>query len=295
MKQEQKGIILMILSVLTSVAMYFFADHAFRLYPNVNAFVAIFWGTVGAFIVGSLIFLSTSQKRQRCLACLRQDGKVMLLGALFTSVGAGIWWYALAESSSGITSLLSSSEALISLALGIIFLGERIYKYEWLFILCALGGLVLVSTLEGEVSWRIAGLIFLSRLLYMLQSFVVKKYAMNVDGFVFGYLRSGLMAFFLGVMILFSGEMPLIPWAVFWLSTAGLVSNSLVSKSLYFEAHKLMPMSKLNFFLISKPVVVVVGAYLLWGDPVSLQKAFGGFLIILGLWGINITKQKVDN
>ncbi len=287
----KKGQILMLLSVLFGALMYLLSDLAFRTYPETTPQNAVFWGFLGSFIVASPYFLGIKSKREKTKTTIKRDGKVLLLTSFTTSLGVFLWFFVISNSSSGLVSLLSNSEVLFSLFLGCIFLHEKVSKKELGFMAVMVAGIIIISNLRGEITWELAGLIFMTRLLYALQSFFIKKLAPNIDGYSFGYLRTGIITILLGLIFYSLGYLEPLDWRPWGLFTVALMCNALLAKMFHFEAHKYLPISRLNFFLLLKPVLVLFGGYLLWQDPLSIQKIVGGVLILFGLWGLNKRKK----
>lgn len=281
----------MILSVCFGASLTLFSDLAFRMYPSLVPQTVMFWGIFGAFVITTPFFIHTKKQREKVQVCLYSDWKILIFVSVITSFAAFLWWIVLSQSSSGIVSLLGKTDVIFALLFGRFFLGEVITKRDIYFIIILMIGVLLISHLKGEITFSLASLMLVNRFLYMLQSFIVKKHLPNIDGYTFGYVRMGIMSLAVGVGLLFWGGITTLPAEVLGIVILG-TSLGMFSRMLYFEAHKYLPMSKLNLFALSKPILVLLAAFILWGDPLSLQKIFGGGLILFGLWGINTTRKK---
>src|SRR5690606_7444366 len=122
------------------------------------------------------------------------------------SLSAFVWWYTISESNSGITELLGRSETIIAFLLGITFLKEKTNYKEIIIIFLSILGLILISTLNGEINFTLAIIMIFSRSLYAIQSLMIKKFAPKINGFSFGYLRIFFMGFFLTLFFSLTGK-----------------------------------------------------------------------------------------
>lgn len=283
MNKEQKGYYLVTFAVITLVFFYLVNDYVFRTFENISVTNVVFWGWFGANIVLSPIFLGTTNSRKRLKNEILTHGKLALIVSILTSIGGFLWFVAISESSSGIISLLEKSNILFVFLLGILFLREKVSMKELLSVGIAIVGLFLIANLEGEVSGLGVFAIFLGQFLYAIQSFLIKKKGGKMDSFFFSYVRSVLMLVFTGIFFGVLGKIGLIPIKVFLILTGSQILGVFVSRYLYFEAHKFFPISKLSFLMLAESILVLLGAYFLFGDIITMEKVVGAGLIVFGL------------
>ncbi len=273
----------MLSSTICGAAMYLVSDFLFHHFESVTPQNAVFWGSLGAIVLCTPYFFRSTKSRKKLQVCVQKHGNVLLSVSLITSFAAFLWWYTLEQTNSGIIALIGKSETIFAFILGVFFLKEKISLSEMLGILVALTGFVFLSTLKGEMSLFLVSLMLICRFLYALQSFLIKKFASDIDGFAFGFLRLILMLIFLGSFFGFQGKIEMIPILAIVTATSALMLNAIVAKMLYFEAHKYLKISKLNMFLILQPVFILFGAFIFFGDHISSQKMVGAALILGGL------------
>src|SRR5690606_5415461 len=156
MKKSQIGYFLMLLSTISSTALPLITDYTFRLYPNLSAENAVIWGTWGAFLILSPVFIIKSKKRKILKEYLKKTFPLIFFVSAITSLSAFVWWYTISESNSGITELLGRSETIIAFLLGITFLKEKTNYKEIIIIFLSILGLILISTLNGEINFTLA-------------------------------------------------------------------------------------------------------------------------------------------
>jgi len=273
----------MMCSVLSVTVIYLFSDWLFIFFDELDPSNAMFWGIPGSLIITAPFFVGTRKTRKSLVSCARQEAKTLLTVSLLTSIGAFLWWYTIEQASSGIVALISKIEPIFALFLGVLFLGESIRRSEWFGISIAFLGFFLISTLEGEITLILLVAILVSRFLYAFQSFLVKKWSPDLDAYSFSYLRMCLLFLFTAPVFLLKGSIHQISWEALLSVSFDMILGGIIAKVFYFKAHNYLPISKLNMFLILQTALVVVGASLIFGDPLSLQKVLGTVLILIGL------------
>lgn len=283
MDKAKKGYLYVAIFTFLAAVSYLLADFTFRYFENISVANVLFWGWLGAVMGSAPFFLGWRSRRRRLIFSVRKHWRVLILVSALTSLGGGLWFWAMAEVGSGSLALLTNAKIFWIFLLGVIFLKERVAWREIPGLLLAAGGLFLVSTLQGEVSGLAAMLILGQTILYALQSFFIKKYAPEVDGAVFAFGRAVMMFFFLGTFFLLRGQVSLIPWTAVLLVSVSQIIGLVVARAFYFQAINLLPISKLSALLLLEPILVLGGAYLFFGDAVSSQKGVGAVLILGGL------------
>jgi drug/metabolite transporter (DMT)-like permease len=281
--KTNKGYYLIFGAVLTLAFFYLINDFVFRTYKEVSVASVVFWGWLGANIVLSPIFLGTKKARQKIKNEILFRWKLVLSVSVLTSIGGFLLFLSISESSSGVISLLEKSNIIFVFILGIIFLKEKITVKEIIPMLISIAGLFLITNLKGEISSLGVGAILLSQFLYAAQSFLIKKFGQKMDSFVFSFIRSVLMLLFIGIFFIILGQIEIIPLKVFIILTIAQVFGVFMSRYLFFEAHKFLPISKLGFLMLSESILTLAGAFIVFGDTVSMQKFIGGSLILAGL------------
>ena len=283
MNKKQKGYYLVAVSIIALVFFYLVNDYIFRTFENISIANVVFWGWFGANITLSPLYLGTNNSRKKLKNEILTHGKLALMVAILSSVSGFLWFLAISESSSGIISLLEKSNILFIFFLGIIFLQEKIVIKELLSVGIAIIGLFLIANLEGEVSSLGIFAILFGQFLFSVQSFLIKKIGGKMNSFFFTYVRSVLMLFFAGIFLGILGKIELIPLKIFVILTVSQVFGIFVSRYLYFEAHKFFSISKLSFLMLIESIFVLLGAYFIFGDVITMEKIIGAALIVIGL------------
>ena len=286
-----RGVFYMFGFSLFAAAAYLTAEAAF-LWFNISVANAIFWGFFWALFGGGPFFLRNRVVRGKMVDCLRLHWKVLFLIVGLISLAAILWFLVLSQSNSGVMSLLDKTEVFWAILLGGVFLGERIRGREFFGIVLAIVGIVLVSSLRGEINFYLSGLALFSAFLYSMQSFLVKRFVSDIDGFSFAFLRGLGLLLVIGVFFGVQGKIEFIGWQPALLVGFGQFCGLLVARVFYFEAHRFLEISKLNLFQLLIPVFVFVGQYFLFPEiTFSLQKMVGAGFVLGGL-GVFVWQRK---
>ncbi len=278
-----KGYLLVLGFILGATISYLLVDFTYRSVEGISAVNVMFWGFWGGIIMIMPFYLASSQRRVGFITEFRLHKKLIFMISILTAVGSFLWFLAVSQAGSGPIALLSKSETIFAFLLGFLFLHEKVSLRELLGILIAIIGIFLISNLDGKTSLGSSLLVLVSTSLYALQSLLVKKFGKNITAMPFSLLRVLLISIILAIIFLPQGKITLVSPIVFLILGISQVFGFFLGRICYFEAHKFLPISKLNFFLLIEPVFVLIGAYLLFGDIISWQKFMGAVLILGGL------------
>ncbi len=250
---------------------------------QLNPESAAIWGFLGALLLTVPYYIVSSGARKRMKVTLQRDIKTVSVISLITAVGAIFWVFAIKHAIVAGVSLLAKSMIIYSAILGYFFLKERLRLIEVLGFFTAIPGVVLISTLQGEVAPIAAAAVLFSAFVYAIQSLVVKKFATHLYGLEFTVLRAFFMVVLFFVPTYFSGRLQAISPDTFMLLAIVSFSGLIVGRAFYFEAHKYLEISRLNLTLLFEPVLVLLASSLLLREPLTLPKTIGAIFILSGL------------
>jgi drug/metabolite transporter (DMT)-like permease len=192
----------------------------------------------------------------------------------------------------GTASLLSRTSVLFGVALGLLWLGERLTRVEVIGAALAVAGVVAVSLQPGDHFQRGSLLVIASTALYAVHSAIVKRYGGGIPFGQFMFFRVAAVAAVLVALVLAGGDFvwptPVV-WG--WLLVTAFV-NVVVSRGLYYLALRRLDMSVLAIVLTLTPVVTWLWSIALFGSRPSGQEIAGGVATLAGVLVVTSSRAR---
>jgi O-acetylserine/cysteine efflux transporter len=180
-------------------------------------------------------------------------------------------------------SLLSRTSILFGVALGLMWLRERLSPVELGGAALAVVGVAVISFQPGDYLRLGALIVIAATFLYALHSAVVKRYGGDIPFGEFLFYRVAFVATVLLVLAAGQGALvwpSAVGWA--WLLLAATV-NVVISRGLYYLALRRMDMSVLTIILTLAPVVTWLWSMALFGGRPSVAEIAGGLATLAGV------------
>lgn len=191
----------------------------------------------------------------------------------------------------GTASLLARASTLFSIALGLVWLRERLNGLGWLGTAVALVGVVIISFQPGDYLRLGALLVLGSSLVYALHAAVVKRYGGEMDFANFFLFRVGATTAFLLLFVVAGGAWQWPTWQA-WLilAVAGTV-DVVLSRVLYYLILRRIEMSFHAIILTLSPVITILWAWLFFDEWPTLRGLGGGALVLAGVMLVTRSRQ----
>lgn len=292
MHQESKGYQLLIANVAVLTVFYLLLDFTFR-HWNIGVEQSLFWGWGGASLLALPFFLGSGKARKNMILEWKNH-KLFILGlSVITILASGCLTWGLSLAGSGPSVLLENTQMIFAVMLGICFLGERLTIKEVLASLVMLVGVIMIASLKGEVTLQAGILVIFGAFFYALQSFLFKKFGGSSHIISFAFLRGCFTALIIVIAVISLGKFQVIPLLAITTLAMIYVLGILVSRFLFFKAHRLLPVSKINMLILLQPVGVLAGTFIFFNDPISPQKIGGAIFILVGAFLLIYKRKKI--
>jgi len=242
-----------------------------------------FYGVLSAFGFLTPLLWGKKQSRERLVITFQRDGLALFLGTFLNSLGVGLYYTALRTSELGPAAVLVKMTAVFNVFFGILLLGETFGRRDKIGLTLAFLGVYFLGSGKGLGSWRSAVLVLVAAFFFSTQSYLIKRFAPAIFGLEFAYWRLGILSFFFFLYLLMSDELTTISWELGMKVGFYSFLGFFLGRAFYFEAHKLLPIGKLNSVMLLEPMVLLILGVLLWSEEVSFQKFFGAFCILVGI------------
>jgi drug/metabolite transporter (DMT)-like permease len=202
---------------------------------------------------------------------------------LLVGVNTNLGFVAVRYVEPGTASLLSRTSIIFGVALGVLWLGERLTRAEAAGAALAIAGVLIVSFQPGDHLRAGSLIVVFATLLYAVHSAVVKRYGTRMPFLEFFFFRLAATTAVLFVLGVAQGQLAW-PSARAWLILVlAATVNVVVSRGLYYLALRRLDMTVLTIALTLSPVVTWLWAVPLFGGRPTGREIVGGLAILCGV------------
>lgn len=243
--------------------------------------VTLFWFSGAAFFSMLTAIMIPSQRSE--LRHVRKYMTIFVMSSVVTAIGSALWIISLRTIGPPLTSFLMKFQTLFSLFLGMVFLGERLNRWETVGIILTIAGGLIVAY-QREVSLILGTLVaLLAAFFYSLLSFLVKRFAQHLNMFAVANLRSLGVAVVLFVYLISTGRFQMPGLRDLTFMVLGGVTGAYIAKASQFESIKLIGVSQSTAVMSLESLFVVIFSYFIFNDLPSTIKLIGGIGTIIGV------------
>ena len=273
------GYLFLVGTALFTALSYVFGRAADR---TIDATTTMFIWFFGAFLCSIIVVAAVPSQR----ADFRSLGKyrnIFILSSILTAVSGVLWITAIRTIGIPLTSFLMKSQTLFSLLLGMVFLGERLNKWESVGVVITVTGGIIVAY-QREFSLLMGTFTAIgAALCYSSLSFVVKKIGQDLNMHTVANLRALGVSLFLFVYLIATGTFQTPgPVDILYMALGG-ITGAYIAKAFQFQAIKLIDVSRTTAVLPLESIFVVIFSYYIFHEIPSLIKLIGGAGIIVGV------------
>lgn len=245
------------------------------------AAITFYW-FFGAFLCSVLVVLAIPSQRAE-VKHLRKYTKIFIYSSILTAVGAALWISAIKTIGIPLTSFLMKAQTLFSLMLGMIFLGERLNKWETVGIVITVTGGIIVAY-QREFSLLVGTLTAIgAAFFYSSLSFIVKKMGQRLNMLTVANLRALGVSIFLIAYLVLTGTLQTPGPVDLVFMCLGGITGAYIAKACQFQAIKLIDVSRTTAVLPLESIFVVLFSYFIFREIPSVIKLIGGAGIITGV------------
>ena len=243
-------------------------------------------GTSAFFVLGAAtieIAVLLTLRRQICFRVLLRHIWFFIGIGFLVAISTSLNYIAVAFIDPGTAQLLVQSSTVFALGLSLIWLRERLNRYQWLGAVLSISGTFVISFQVGNYLRLGSFLVLTSAFMYALHAAVVKRYGEEIDFANFFFFRVASTAGFLLLFVVGRGEF-IWPtgqaWVILFLAAT---FDVVVSRALYYVALRRLQMSSHAIVLTLTPVITILWSLALFGEIPTLQGLIGGTAVITGV------------
>jgi len=223
-----------------------------------------------------------------CVDVLWRHWRFFAAIGLMIAASTAINYTAVAFIDPGTASLLGKTGVVFTLALGALWLRERLRPIELLGAALAIAGAFVIGFQPGTQLRFGSVLVLVSTFLYALHTAVVKRHGEGIEFGSFFLWRIATTAAFL---LVFATARDALVWpsGTAWLLAAVAATvDVVISRALYYLSLRRMPMSIHTIILTLSPVVTILWALALFGETPSALSLVGGALVVAGVAAVTL-------
>jgi len=290
-----KGILLSIGAALAVSNVFIFSKAALN---EVHlAQFGLYWFGLG--IVWNLIYIIASKKYKNFSKIKRSSYFALFLIALL-EVGGTLFFFLSIKtvSNPAVVSFLANINPLFVVAMGVLFLRERLNRLEILGIFILFIGATIISIKSsGNIdSIFIPGVqyVLLSGFIYSIATVIAKKQIKFVDASLMALSRL-ILLFVFSVAAIVILELPVfIPATALKNIAFGSVLGPFLTATLGYLALNYIEVSKASMVQSVRSLFVLVGAYIYFGNFPTYWQIIGGIVTIMGVILISLGKIRLN-
>ncbi len=190
----------------------------------------------------------------------------------------------------GVASLLGKLGTIFTVFFGVVWLREKLNKWQLGGGVVAIIGAAVIVFHPGEFHLIGSLLVLIGNFLYALHAVIVKRYGSEMDFVEFFFWRIATTAAVIFLITVGSGRfVQPTPKARLMLIVAGTIDITF-SRSLYYLTMRKLPVSIHAIVLTLSPAVAVLWTLLFFNTPPTLQQLFGSLLVLGGVLLVSLKR-----
>jgi drug/metabolite transporter (DMT)-like permease len=282
-----KGISLVIISQFFFVVYFIFTKISFNYYNFMTTIV--FWFGFSSIFSFLLIVVFKKFKHYNSF---KKYWKYILLSCLLNTFSVITHFYALSIIGPSLTSFLSKMSIIFIFVMGIFLLNEKFNSKEFISSFIILFGVFLVSYANGEFILIGVVLMILNSFFISIARLIIKSKLSNIDSFHLVHYRATFVAIFAFIIAIVTNSFhPSISKGLIY-ATVPSIFTVVFGHLLIYQAYKYIEMSKTAVVSAFGPFLVLIVSYFLFGERFSFIQFFGGTIVVLGVIGLVVFREK---
>jgi len=283
LSDRTKGYLWTFVSVLAVSNVYIFS----KAVMNQTSFpqFGFWWFFTGGVIITIYGLLTRSFRVYKTFG--KKEYGLLLLNGILELAGTYFFFKAIyTVENPSIVSFLNNISPVFVVILGVLFLKEKINLQEFIGIVIALSGTMLISYKGGtklsEMFIDGTEYAFLSMFIFAFNTILLKKYVKRLSPMALTINRVIFLTTFFFIYLLLSDEPFFIPRKAFYNVLIGSFLGPFLTVIASLNALKYIEVSKKSVLGTTKGLFVMIGAYLFFGKFPTETQIIGGILTIIG-------------
>ncbi|MBI4438980.1 DMT family transporter [Candidatus Woesearchaeota archaeon] len=198
-------------------------------------------------------------------------------------VAAMLWAASISTIGPSLTAFFLRFATIFIIALGIVFLREKLNKLEIAGAAIAVSGALIISLDMKIVALAGTMIAVLAAITIGLQEFISKIYVSRIEPYTLNSLRVSCSFLFLSAFSMATGKIEPVQIWLLPLIISGSAISAVIGFIFYYKALSQMSISKVAIIRTLDPFIVIAYAFLLFRTVPDAIELIGGGLIVLGV------------
>lgn len=206
------------------------------------------------------------------------------LALVLANAGAAILYYTQIDlANPAIVSFFGRLRTVYVVLLGVVLLGERLGRQEWIGAAVTVLGTALIAYQGGEVLSLVLLLAVLGNLLFAIATVMAKFAVRHIPPITLVGYRGLLISVLILVYALIAGQWQTVTWHTLFVMAAGALGGPFLGHVMYYAALERVGAGRVAIITALQPVFVTLYTALVFGTLPTTQQALGGALTIGGV------------
>ncbi|MCW4005703.1 MAG: DMT family transporter [Candidatus Bathyarchaeota archaeon] len=232
-------------------------------------------------------------KKKRALKVILKNWREITLVSAIVAAGSLLFTYGILVSGPTNATFVIQFTLIFTILLGVVFLKERLSKFEVLGMLISLSGLFVLS--YGNVEFEIlsTAVLLAASALFAAANFLSKVYVKNIDPLSLTGGRAIFVFVILLVYALALGKLDFaLPVEALGYSALGAVTGVALSFVFFFKALEIFEVSKTMIIRSMEPFLTALFSFAILALAPTANQLAGGAIIVAGVILLSLTKQQ---
>jgi len=260
-------------------------------YFNYQTTAVLWFGTAALFSFLMLLFSG----RLREYKTFRTHWKYIILLGMINAGSVLTGWYALDIIGPSLFSFIVKINIITMVLSGTVFLKEKFNLYEAISGFVTIMGVVLITFSKGEYLLLGVIMIILHSVFYTLANLLIKSKFKSIKPLMIVNYRAIGITLFCLIFTLIFGKLNIYLSKGLLFATLPAIFSAVLAHIFIYRAYKIIEMSKTELIISAQPFFVLVLAFFVFGEVLSLMQWLGGILIVGGVIGLIYGRKMLDN
>ncbi len=287
MNDTSKGFFYAIIAQFFVLGYFIFSKISYNYY-NVLTTIVLWFGFSAVFST-AMILLSKKRKKYHTL---KKFYRPLIVSNLFNVVSVFTSFFTLNLIGPSLVGFLGKMSIIFIILAGVIFLKEKFNVLEGISAILMIAGVITLSFSKGENIVLGVALMTISAACVASTHFIVKSRLGSLDPLLVVNVRAISIAIVALVISVVSGKLQITTTEGLIFATVPSIFSVIFYHLFIFKAYQKIDLSKAGLVEAMQPFLVVIAAFIVFGEMISPVQMLAGAVIVAGLVGLVISRRR---